>query len=302
METVLYVLPSLMALVLKAYLLFLAITRKSYFDVYVISSIASLTMMNLLEFTYFIGIGNHEYLLKIYYVVAIFSMIFIIELVSNLTKIKIPFYNLLHVLSLFLIPLILFTTFILQGTQFNGISITRIPGSYYWLFQLCTVIYLVTAILLIFRSVFDSEKTILVRAKSSVLLVSILPGLIVVLIMMFLMALHIKMNLVFVLPLVSTIFAWGCLYTSANGEIIDFSIFIPGSPSWRKKKELLFFFYAGTDKSKIWQRLLTLEKMYIEEALVDNKGKGQLSNAARDLGITPGKLDYRLKNIHNLDQ
>jgi hypothetical protein len=148
---------------------------------------------------------------------------------------------------------------------------------------------------------FNEKKDILVRAKSSVMFVSLLPGLFTVFVVMFSMALYVKINLAFTISVVTTIFVWGCLYAATYDRVIDFSIFLPGTPSWNRKNDILFFLYAGNKKSNVWKCLLNLERQYIQDALTENKGKGQLSNAAKDLGITPGKLDYRLKNIHHID-
>ena len=268
---------------------------------YLVAVIALMSMLNFLEFLYFVDFGHDEYLIKIYYVVAIFALTCIAKLTSNLTRIYIPFYSLIHIFGIFLIPLIMFTDYLIAGVPANGTSIARAPGDYYFLFQAFVIAQIVTSIFLITLSMFNEKKDILIRAKSSVILISLLPGLFTVFVVMFSIALDVRVNLAFILPIVTTIFIWGCLYSVSNDRVIDFSILLPGTPSWNRKNDALFFLYAGNNKSDVWKCLLNLERLYIQDALTANKGKGQLSNAAKDLGITPGKLDYRLKNIHHIE-
>ena len=301
MQTTTFALPAFIALIFKCYLLFLSVMNKHDINKYLVAVIALMSMLNFLEFLYFVDFGHDEYLLKIYYVVAIFTLMCIAKLTSNLTRIYIPFYSVIHVFGIFLIPLIIFTDYLIAGVPANGTSIARAPGDYYFLFQVFVITQIVISLLLITISMFNEKKDIILRAKSSVILISLLPGLFTVFVVMFSMALDVRINLAFVIPVVTTIFVWGCLYASANDRVIDFSIFLPGTPSWNRKNDILFFLYAGNDKSDVWKCLLNLERLYIQDALIDNKGKGQLSNAAKDLGITPGKLDYRLKNIHHIE-
>lgn len=301
MQTTIFALPALIGLLLKCYLLFLSLKCKKNINKFLVAVIALMTTLNFLEFLYFVGFNQDKYLLKIYYVIAIFTLICIAKLTSDLTQIYITSYSIIHIFGMFLIPLIIFTDYLIAGTPADMNSIARAPGEYYSLFQIFVITQILTSLLLITVSMFSEKKDVLIRAKSSVILISLLPGLFTVFVVMFSMALDVRVNLGFVLPVVTTIFVWGCLYATAYDRVIDFSIFIPGTPSWNRKNDVLFFLYAGNNKSDVWKYLLNLERLYIQDALTDHKGKGQLSNAAKELGITPGKLDYRLKNIHNMN-
>ncbi len=307
MPSITVALPALIALLFKCYLLFLSVTNKHVINKYLVAVISLLAVMNIIEFIYFVDFGHNkyfafnEYLLRIYYVVAIFTLICIVKLTSSLTGIYLQFYSLVHIFGICLIPLITFTNYLIVGADLNENSIASATGTYYILFQIFVITQIMTSLLLLTLSIFNEKKDILIRAKSSVILVSLLPGLFTIFVVMFAMELQVRINLALILPVVSTIFVWGCLYAAVNHRVIDFSIFLPGTPSSNRKNDILFFLYAGNNKSDVWKCLLNLERLYIEDALTENKGKGQLSNAAKDLGITPGKLDYRLKNIHHIN-
>ena len=109
-------------------------------------------------------------------------------------------------------------------------------------------------------------------------------------------------NAAVLIPITTTIFLFGCFYASGMEKIFDWSVFMPFSPSWQSKKDLIYFFYVDSDPSEIRQQLLNLEQLYIKEALDDNRGQEQLSRAAKELGITPEMLSQKLKTIRNIDE
>ena len=301
MIAVFYASPALIALLLKCYFLSLVVKTNQDATKVLVALLACLSFLNMLEILFFVSSSEDSILLSLYYIAAMFSLMLISEFIFYLTRSQIPFFNIVHIFGLFLIPLFMFTPYIIKGAQPMGISITRVPGEYYYLFQIFVLLQLSTSIYLVIKTIFDGNKKSIIRAKSSVIFASFLPMFLAITIILFLMSLGVNINLVIILPITSTIFVWGCWYTVTNEKIIDLSTFIPVTPSWKRKRELLFFLYTGNDKSQVWDQLLKLERMYVEEAMIENKGKGQISNAAKDLGISPGKLDYRLKKIHQLD-
>ena len=301
MIAVFYALPALIALFLKCYFLSLVVKTNQNATKALVALLACLSFLNMLEILFFVSSSEDSALLRLYYIAAMLSLMLISEFIFYLTRSQIPLFNIIHIFGLFLIPLLMFTPYIIKGAQPMGISITRVHGEYYYLFQIFALLQLSTSIFLVIKTIFDGNQKSIIRAKSSVIFASFLPMFLAITIILFLMSLGVNINMVIILPITSTIFVWGCWYTVTNEKIIDLSTFIPVTPSWKRKRELLFFLYTGNDKSQVWDRLLKLERMYVEEAMIENKGKGQLSNAAKDLGISPGKLDYRLKKIHQLD-
>ena len=301
MQATLYALPAILALLIKCYLLYLAYVHRKHIDKYLIAVIVSLLLLNVIECMCLLNIGYDKYLIKVYCVLVVIFMICIARFSANLTQKFIPFYTLIHVFGICLIPLIFFTSYIIMEVPAEGAKPSEVIGEYYYLFQLFMIIQLVASLLLFAYSMYNEKTSVLIRAKSSVIILSLLPLLYTVFIVVFSMAMNVRLNVEIILPVATTIFLCGCLYAGINTKVIDFSIFLPGTPSFKRKNEIFFFLYAGNEKSEMWDCLLKLERLYIEEAMAENKGKGQLSNAAKELGITPGKLDYRLKNIHQMD-
>ena len=301
MQSFVYVLPATLALLIKCFLLFLSIVHRHQINKYLIALIASVLLLNVIECLCAFDLGYDGYLLKMYCTVVIIALICTSKFTAKLTKKFIPFYTLVHVFGICLIPLIFFTNYIISDMPVRENGIMNVTGEYYYLFQLFMIFQLTTSLFMFAVTMFNEKTNILIRAKSSVILLSLLPVLYTVFIVVFSMALKVNLNIGILLPVSTTIFLCGCLYAGMNKKVIDFSIFLPGTPSWKRKNEIFYFLYAGNEKSEMWKCLLALERLYIEEAMTENKGKGQLSNAAKDLGITPGKLDYRLKNIHQIE-
>ncbi len=301
MQPSLIAIPSFIALLIKCYFLFfVAIKQKNDFKQLLIILVTLLCLLNFAEFLTFTQIGQNLAMLKIYYVLAILSLILLTVLVLVVTKVNIVAVNLLHSFGIVISVLIVFTDFIIADSKMLHSTITRIPGEFYFLFQMFSIIELITCIYIICKKTFSySEKDNIIRARSSIILISMLPLLISVLTVIFLMALGVKVNAVVIVPITTTIFLAGCIYACSNNKIFDFSILIPGTLSWSRKNNLFFFLYAGEEKINLQDQLLRLEKLYIEEAMKKNGGK--ISKAADALGYTPGKLDYRLKSIHQMD-
>ncbi len=301
MQLTVVAIPSLIALLAKCYFLFF-VARKQKNDLKQVLFIllTTLFLLNFVEFLTFTIIGKNLLTLKIYYVLAILSLILFTVLVLQVTKISLVILNFVHSLGLAIAVLIFFSDLIIADVEILHSTITRVPGDFYFLFQLFAICELISCIYIICKKTFTlSERNNVIRARSSIILISLMPLLMSVLIIIFLMALGFRVNAVVIVPIATTIFLGGCIYACSNSRIIDFSILIPGTLSWRKKNKLLFFLYAGNDQINLQDKLLELEKLYIEDALKKNKGK--ITKAAKTLGYTPGKLDYRLKTIHQLD-
>ena len=238
---------------------------------------------------------------KLFYVFLVLTLAMILVVIKSLSRIDTKLPDFLLILGIIQSSLLFSSDLIIAGFKEGGIGYTRVPGDYYFVFQSYAFICLICSIYYIVKVVYDRKKRSQLRAKAGVLLFSLFPLVFGLLIVLLLMAVGKNVNSAVLLPITTTIFLFGCFYAASSKTILDWSIFMPFSPSWQAKKNLAFFLYSGGDKSELWGHLKGLERTYIEEAMIENLGKGQLTKAAKSLGITPGKLDYRLKNIHQLN-
>ncbi len=292
---------SLAALILKVFLAIKLIIDKRNVGTAFIWLLVFLFALSLIEFMGLSGMLHSIIGFKLFYVFLILVLAMILVVIKALAKLDTKLPDLIFAFGVMQSSLLFISDLIIAGFKEGGIGYTRIPGDYYYIFQLYAVVCLILSIYYIIQAVYDRKKLSYLRAKAAVLLISLFPLFLGTLIVLLLMAIGKNVNAAVLLPITTTIFLFGCFYATNNNKILDYSIFMPFSPSWRAKRDLSFFLYSGNDKSELWKHLQGLEKIYLEEAMTENKGKGQLSNAAKDLGITPGKLDYRLKKIHQLD-
>ncbi len=292
---------SLAALILKIVLTVKLIVNKNKVGTAFIWLLALLFALSLLEFMALSGLLHSIVGFKFFYVFLILALAMILVVIKSLSKLDTKLPEVMLILGIIQSSMLFSTDLIVAGFKEGGIGYTRIPGDHYYIFQFYVLVCLILTIYFAVKVVYDRKKRSNLRAKAAVLLVSLFPLVLGLLIVLLLMALGKNVNAAVLLPITTTIFLFGCFYAIDSKKTLDCSIFMPFSPSWQAKKDLVFFLYSSNDKSEVWKRLKALERIYIEEAMKENLGKGQLTNAARSLGITPGKLDYRLKSIHQLN-
>ena len=296
-----WAMPALVSLFVKcSFVVYLLQKRTRRFDKALLALVCAFFLLNIVEFLSFTEFGKNLTLLKLYYLLTIICLILVTHLVTIITQVKTQLITLLHGCGLAVIVLLLSTDLIVLDMARLHHTITRVAGEFYILFQLFAVMELVISLSLIFRSTFSTNLNNVMRARSSLILISLLPLIFSSLSIVMLMAYGLKINAVVITPLMTTLFLLGCIYARSNKKIFDFSLLIPGTVSWNKKEDFLFFLYADNENIDLQGKLLQLERMYIEDAICRNQGK--VSKAAVSLGYSPGKLDYRLKSIHQLNQ
>ncbi len=293
--------PSLIALLIKCYFLFYVFRQhQKVAHTTLIALVTALSFLNLTEFCLFTPLGDQLWLFILYFISVIISLGLATHLVALILNKRIRYVLLLHALGLIVIFLIIFTDLIIVDIKRLHHTYTRVPGDFYFLFQFFAISELFVCLFWIVKATFShSTSNQLMRAKSSIILVSLLPLVISAITIIIFMALGYKMNAVVIIPIMTTIFLAGCIYACMNQRVFDLSMLIPGTVSWKNRHDMMFFLYAGSNKINLQSQLLNLEKKYIEDAIKQNNGK--VSRAADALGYTPGKLDYRLKSIHKIE-
>lgn len=168
---------------------------------------------------------------------------------------------------------------VISGYQSIGYSLTRIPGDYYWCFQLYALSCLSLIVGFLVRGCINKVSPI-TQVKSIYFLLSLLPILMVGYSTIFLMQLGFPINASALIPIASVSFVACIVYTTRKHELFDIRIIIPGTAEF---KSLIDAFKISNDgANNLRPRLRTLESLMIKQALQVSDGNQSL--AAKQLG------------------
>lgn len=134
------------------------------------------------------------------------------------------------------VALLLFTRTIIADVTPMHYSLTRVPGPYYWVFQLSallTVLFTVVTLAGARRS-----ANLFVRAKATNLLLAFLPVFVFAVTVVIAMQMGLKFNAVGILPLCFVIYVAALLQHTDPHRIPDYTLYIPWSKKARLVREL----------------------------------------------------------------
>lgn len=129
--------------------------------------------------------------------------------------------------------MLLFSRLIIADAVPVHYSLTRVPGPYYWVFQvsaLMAVLYTIVTLVTACRS-----QDIFIRAKATNLLLAFLPVFTFAVCIVVLMQMGYKINAVGILPLCMVIYVAALLQHLEDNSIPDYTLLIP----WSKKARLV---------------------------------------------------------------
>lgn len=186
--------------------------------------------------------------------------------------------------------LIALTDWIIAGTMVEAStqSITKIAGQYYWLFQvsaLLSVLFIISTLISQFKN-----KDFIIRTRCINLAIAFIPVFVFSFLIIFIMALGVKLNAVGVLPFCFVIYAAALAHNANAQKQPDYLVFIPYS----KKNKILFntlhdLLYANKNVNK-----KTDEKELIEYYL-SQPGLTQ-RDVAKILNMSEATLSRRKKS------
>lgn len=293
--------PSLITLVIIFLLLSIKRSRALLWENFLISGlIIALASMNLVEVITFGNlINNFNLLIKPYYAIAIVSCSFFLCLSWRLNsptekKSKIC-YSVVILANLIVLPLILFTDYIISGAMRTSYSVSRVPGDYYWVFQAYSLLFNLSGMVLIWRS-YVKAKNPLDKKRHIVIFYSFLPIVMTGIIILLLMQIGLDINFSIFLPLSTLLFVIVYLFTENRSDLFKFLVNIPYSEERAAYKEMndrLIEYLAKTqtdEKISLKEAMGSIEKAFITRAL-ELKG-GDHNLAAEMLSISMSTI-YR---------
>jgi len=272
----------------------------------IICLIFSLLALNFLEvLTYGNFLQNYEIMLKMYYGLAAFSaatFLCMSEKLNNpaLLPRKAFLYSVFSITFIQVI-LIFFSNTLIEGAFRYEYTISRVPGHYYWTFQIFVFSCIISATLLIIRSIILANNP-LDKKRNTVILISFCPIILSVVIILLLMQIGIQINLSIFIPVSTLIFVIVYLFTENKNNLFRFLVNIPFSSErapYREINEQVIEYLSKTqtdEKLSLKEMMTEIERTFINNALEIKDGNHSL--AAELLSISLSTI-YRNKDKNN---
>ncbi len=145
--------------------------------------------------------------------------------------------------------LMIFSSTMVQGIESIGYSVTRIPGDLYFITQFYALFLIVTIIFCLIKGAKSPENNF-DKKRSKVLLFSTTPFLIIFMLLLFIMAVGIKVNASLIVPLATTYMLLVLINTERKENLFALLLKIPytsENKSFKKITSNIEYFLSETD-------------------------------------------------------
>jgi len=302
--------PSAFALIIKGWLFIHA--RKSLLTKYncnLTIFLLTLFILNLVEFVSFTSLdyifqySDPLIVLLLFYVAIIYTVSALICLSAKLSGVLTLYHpKVWYGLATFLAIITASTELVIVGIQPTEYSMTRIPGEYYWLFQIYMIAGLLLAAAILAAGVFLLEKG-LKRKRCTILFVAILPFIAGTIGVVVAMKLGWQINATIVTSSTITIFLIVLIYTERESQLFKLLINIPGTKEntvHKKVGKIIYNVLSGTYKKQPIELRQTLQQ--IEETIIVcvlKEFDGSQTQASAYLGMALSTLNQKLTRLKN---
>jgi len=304
----LYFVPSIASLVFKLFVL-AHVLRGGKVSTLFLSLIIVFAIHNSIEAVIYIHFLGNNYdlvavMFRLYYVATIFLLLYVLLhslSVSSLNKIYLT--AILVLTSSTLCMFVLFTDIIVAGhNSLGNYSITAIKGSFYWVFSIFSVTFLIFPFLvLIYGYQTATTQLEVIRCKYS--LIALAPVLFIFFIVLVLKILDININGAAVIPIATALFLIIVLKTESKHQLSDIRRFLPLSMEKKTANNFLALldnYMENNSKENIYKDLQRgIEKEIITYSL--KKCDYNVAHTAKMMGIRNRSTLYAMINRHDID-
>lgn len=294
---------SILCLFLKVVIVWLYRAYIAFYSTWAKALLLSLFSMNLLEFVgyyYPMDGKNALLLLSLYYISVISAGGTILGLSLLITERLSRAWLMTVLLTLAITETAsLVPGVVLNGVSSVGYSLTRVPGPYYWLFQVAMLFFLCGGALVLVQGAL-TNRSAAIRRKAKALLIALAPLLITSVAVIVLMQLGFKITnsvvgslaiLVFLLILLATENAIIADPEGSDGKLFRFLSYLPATEEFKLATRVRQALWINR-LDGLHSTVTEFERMIISEALA--LGGGNKSSTAELLGISRASLRRKL--------
>jgi hypothetical protein len=293
-----FAIPSFINLIIKLWLFWYgreSIFTKNRFLGLLLLSFFSLNLVEFLQ--YYLNDELHALAnILAYWLVAVIAATVMLIFADKLTYQRIPVILPIVVIAIFSY-FIIFTRTLISGVDSIGYSITRIPGSYYWVLQCYILISVLgSAVLLLCGGLF--HKDMLRRKKCSVVFFALLPVVVATVIILSLMQIGLKVNAALVVTTAITCFLAILIFTEIHYSLFNILTATPVISLQVSRQIIKLMVDICRKRSiKLKSFLQGIENILIVVALEVNEGNRK--RTARQLDMHISSLNKKLQKFHN---
>jgi hypothetical protein len=247
----LYILPALLALMIKVGVLVIAHRSERHSPGF-IKLVLVFALHNLCEVLLFIEFflaGSNDLTLRAYYVSSIWGLVFVLLYGMEVAHYKQPTLRLVALAGATLLSvMVLASGYVVAGSHAIGYVFTATKGPLYFLFQVYSMAAMMTVFaVLVFG--YRSAKSHMTEIQCLSTVASFLPLILLSVLIMMLMNLGFEINATAILPIATSAFLCILLLTESHHRLTDIRRFLPGSPERRTSHEIMDIFsrYARDD-------------------------------------------------------
>ncbi|OMH30314.1 helix-turn-helix domain-containing protein [Motiliproteus sp. MSK22-1] len=302
-----YILPSMIALMIKFWLLahtwHVLLKSDKNLGLFFIA----LLFLNLCELFGFIlffdDMLNALNILLLYYVSLFFVITSFINLSAFLSGCKFLYKPILYYLVMGVFSALLFSSdLFVSGVESIGYSVTRIPGEYYWIIQLYIVCGLLLAMFMLIAGVFR-QKNYFFSRRCLILIIGFLPTILSSFVIMILMNLGYKINATMLIAITVSFFL--IFYNRmivAGDKVAQFKLLrkVPFTEERRQFKASHALVIETLTQAHYQQPMQLKEKLQqLEEQIIElavHTSDGNQTRAAEQLGISKSNLNRKLNS------
>ncbi len=213
----------------------------------------------------------------------------------------------LNVLLAAMIINVIFNRSIIAGAEFTNITITRVSGSMYGLFQAYATIGVVTGVCLLLSGLYRLKSN-LSRQRCLVILISTLPPVLVTLSVLATMALGSQLTAAIIMPVAMSLMVGIIVYAEEKTRLFQLLTLVPFSSERKLHKQLLSKITNCLliDDNPEPQSTLNLKQLMkeFEVSVVEHVihyYHGNQKLAARALGVSEATISRRARSMHKAE-
>lgn len=296
-----YMLPALIGLVLKLFILVLAF-RGGKISTLFLSLIVVFACHNAIELVGYLQFSNNEsveMLFRPYYVVSIYSVMYILLhglAISEQSNRVITAF--LVSLATSISVLVLNTDLIVAGQYSIGYSITAVQGPFYWGFVLYVAFIFAATVAVLIREYRNAQSS-LKSIRSAYSLFALAPVMVIALIAVLLKVTNTGINAAGIFPIATTVFLILILKGESQHRLMDIRRFLPFSPERKAATEVVQIMdeYTASDNSgsESFKALRNdIERKIIVYTL--NRCNNNITKATKMMGFESRSTLYSMMN------
>lgn len=284
-----FIIPAVLGLVINSIVLVAAYQSRERNPLFTIMVAVFVLLMacEALGFLELFNGGQFEYLIRTYYVILIFGLVLALAYATKISQSGFP-QVFIWAFAAVLSALIMFTDYVVAGSESIGYMRTALQGSGYWVFQVFAValqISLPAVLIKGYRNPRDHDMQI----QCAYTLIGILPIFLWSVIVLLLMAFGFAINAVIFMPIVVTFFVVLTLMSESKHKLIDVRRFIPFSDERQTSNKMMEIYTKfNRDEMDYREAVSQIEKLFVLSKY--EKSGGNASATAKLLGLPRSSL------------